>query len=558
MERVTHTFKPKNSNGIFILGEFAEINDWHRGYHFSGGSGQEFKKMCREAGFEFRDCYHDMVFSIPKHTIFESKHYVEDWTKKNPFVKPKFQEHVDHVLQAIYDSNCKLVVALGDLSLFILTGEKSVAKWRGSRMECEINGRRVKVIPTYAASRILKVWDWRHIAVYDLQRVATESLSMTYVEPNWNFVIKPDFETVRDILSMLLWQLDNNYPDGMLLSHDLETINRHISCSGIAWSVTDAICIPFMTPEEGRGGNHNYWTVDEEAEILCLQQKILTHTNARVVGQNYLYDMQHIAKSWGYKPNVDMDTMLAWHTVFSGEKKALDFLASLFCDHYCYWKDELKDYNSYPIDPLLYWNYNCKDAVYTYEIATKLPALLDSAEQQRQYEFQMSMYEPIFRAMLRGVKVDLKLRASLSLELLEIAGQLEERLLTMSGNFVPENSTSKTRWFNSPQQCQAFFYGYLGLAKQRNRKSGQIATDNEALDKLALLEPAVLPLIRHIQELRSVNIFRKNFLEAPLGNDGRIRCSYNLAGTETFRLSSSKDAFGQGANLQTIPSGTEK
>lgn len=423
-------------------------------------------------------------------------------------------------------------------------------------MVCTIMGKTIKVIPTYAPSRILKVWDWRHIAMYDLQRAATESLSVTYVEPDWRFIIKPNRDTVVNTLSELLYyQLDEG---PTMISHDLETINRYISCSGLAWSATEAICIPFMTPEEGRGGNHNYWTVDEEAEILCLQQNILTHPNARVVGQNYLYDMQHIAKSWGYKPNVDMDTMLAWHTVFSGEKKSLDFLASIFCDHYCYWKDELKDYNSYPVDPLLYWNYNCKDAVYTYEIAEKLPQLLDSAQQQDQYEFQMSMYEPIFRAMLRGVRVDKPLRSKLALELLDIAGQLEERLLIMSGNFVPENTTSKAKWFNSPQQCQAFFYDYLGLAKQRNRKSGQVSTDDEALNKLGELQPAILPIIRHIQELRSANIFRKNFLEAPLGNDGRIRCSYNLAGTETFRLSSSKDAFGQGANLQTIPKGTEK
>lgn len=554
MERVTSTFIPKNPNGIFLLGEFAEINDWHRGYHFSGGSGQEFKKMCHEVGINFFDCHHDMVFSIPKHTYFDSRCYIQDWTKKNPFIKPNYQEHVDYVRQAIYDSNCKLVVALGDLSLFILCGEKSVVKWRGSRMECEINGRRIKVIPTYAPSRILKVWDWRHIALYDLQRVATESLTMTYVEPEWNFMIKPDFTEAMAVLTGLACELDLG---PKLISHDLETINRHISCSGIAWSATEAICIPFMTPEEGRGGNHNYWTIQEETDILVLQQSVLTHPNARVVGQNYLYDIQHIAKSWGYKPNVYMDTMLAWHTVFSGEKKSLDFLASLFCDHYCYWKDELKDYNSYPIDPLLYWNYNCKDAVYTYEIAEKLPVLLESSEQETQYAFQMSMYTPVFNSMLRGVRVDKTLRSTLALELLNIAGQIEERLLIMSGNYVPEDSNSKVRWFNSPQQCQAFFYNYLGLAKQRNRKSGQISTDDDALTVLAQLEPAVEPIIRHIKELRSANIFRKNFLEAPLGNDGRIRCSYNLAGTETFRLSSSKDAFGQGANLQTIPKGTE-
>ena len=90
--------------------------------------------MCRETGFDFYDCYHDMVFSIPNHTFFEPKCYIADWSKKNPYIKPEYQDHVDFVKQEIYNSNCNIVVALGDLALFIITGEKSVAKWRGSRM----------------------------------------------------------------------------------------------------------------------------------------------------------------------------------------------------------------------------------------------------------------------------------------------------------------------------------------------------------------------------------------------------------------------------------------
>jgi uracil-DNA glycosylase len=554
VERVATTYKPRESNGIFLLGEFAEINDQERFYHFSGGSGQELKKMCEEAGFSFYDCYNDMVFSVKKHTSFIPSAYCQDWSKKLPFVKPKFQEHVDHVKQAIYDSGCNVVVALGDLALFVLTGEKSVTKWRGSRMHCEILGKSIKVIPTFAPSRILKVWDWRHIAMYDLQRVLTESHESTYRTREENFIIGPDFHFARANLLWLLTELDQK---PMLISHDVETIARNISVSGIAWSETDAICIPFMTTQEGRGGNHNYWTVDEEAELVHLLNRILTHPNARVVGQNYLYDMQHEAKSHGIHPNVHMDTMLAWHTVFPGEKKSLDFLASIFCDYYCYWKDELKDYNSYPADETQYWNYNCKDCCYTYEIAVKLEQLVAAAELQEQYEFQMSMYTPVFKAMLRGVRVDKQLRRELSLELMDVAAELERRLLVMSNNFKPEGTKSEKYWFNSSQQTMAFFYDYLGLPKQINRATKRPSADDVSLAKLSEKEPVVAPICRTISELRSVNIFRKNFLDAPLGADGRIRCSYNLAGTETFRLSSSKDAFGQGANLQTIPSGNE-
>jgi DNA polymerase I-like protein with 3'-5' exonuclease and polymerase domains len=57
--------------------------------------------------------------------------------------------------------------------------------------------------------------------------------------------------------------------------------------------------------------------------------------------------------------------------------------------------------------------------------------------------------------------------------------------------------------------------------------------------------------------LRSLGVFRSTFLEAPVDTDERMRCSFNITGTETFRFSSSENAFGSGMNLQNVPSGDE-
>lgn len=556
IDRVKGTFRPRNPNGIFILGEYAEVSDQRRGYHFSGGSGQELRRMCSEAGFNFYDCYHDMVFSIPGQKSFKPESFCNDWGKKTTHIKPRLEEHRQIVIKAIEASGCNLVIALGDLALYALTGEKSVAKWRGSCLTATVGSRTVKVIPSYAPSNILKVWNWRWITVHDLRRAYHESDSYRYAVPRYNFIVQPTFEQALETLSGLLGRLATSR-EPVPLAHDVETLSRNISCSGFAWSSRDAICIPFMTREEGRGGNHNYWTVVEEFILVQIQIQILTHPNARIIGQNYLYDMQHLAKSWGIKPNVYMDTMLAWHTIFPGEKKSLDFLASMFCDYYVYWKDELKDYNTYPLDQEQYWRYNCTDCVYTFEVYEHLEELLASSGQGEQYSFQMDMYMPAFRAMLRGVRIDQKLRRQLSAQLLDVALELEQRLLRMTGDLHPPGSTAKTYWFNSAQQSAWFFYTYLGQRRNWNRKTGGLTCEDDALKLIAEREPILQPVCRTISELRSVNIFRKNFIDAPLGKDGRIRCSYNLAGTETFRLASSKDAFGQGANLQTIPSGTE-
>jgi DNA polymerase-1 len=104
---------------------------------------------------------------------------------------------------------------------------------------------------------------------------------------------------------------------------------------------------------------------------------------------------------------------------------------------------------------------------------------------------------------------------------------------------------------------QEFCYGEMGLPPQRNRKSGNLSCDDKSLEKLARREPIFRPIYQRISELRSLGVFRSTFVQMRLDHDGRVRCSYNIAGTETFRYSSSEDAFGFGGNLQNIPAGDE-
>jgi len=52
-------------------------------------------------------------------------------------------------------------------------------------------------------------------------------------------------------------------------------------------------------------------------------------------------------------------------------------------------------------------------------------------------------------------------------------------------------------------------------------------------------------------------VFLSTFIMMPLDQDSRMRCSYNICGTETYRFSSSKNAFGSGGNLQNLPKGDE-
>jgi len=112
----------------------------------------------------------------------------------------------------------------------------------------------------------------------------------------------------------------------------------------------------------------------------------------------------------------------------------------------------------------------------------------------------------------------------------------------------------------SSKQMQALFYGDFKqrpIMKRRAEGPSTPSLDDEALVTLGKREPALLPLIRQIQDMRSMGVFLNTFVRAPLDWDERMRCSYNICGTLTYRLSSSSNAFGSGTNLQNLPKGDE-
>ena len=83
-----------------------------------------------------------------------------------------------------------------------------------------------------------------------------------------------------------------------------------------------------------------YWDLEEEAQIVHLLYRVLTHPKVAVRWQNGLYDAQYTYRHWHFIPRGAQDTMISQHTAFVALPKSLDFLASLYCKHYVQWKPD--------------------------------------------------------------------------------------------------------------------------------------------------------------------------------------------------------------------------
>ena len=524
---------------------------------FAGAAGYLLDQCLQEAGITRSQCFVTNVVRekpplsdvsnwiaervkdrTPQHTLIQGK-----------FVLPPIKFGRELLWQEIEECKPTLVVAAGNLALWALTGLWGVRKWRSSILQgTSPAGHKFKVIPILHPAAILREYPLRNLLVHDLRRAKTElERGPVVVPPDYRFIIRPDYQTVLNWLDALKARLEEG---GLIkLSGDIETRGGHTACLGIATSKTEALCIPFMCVERLEG----YWTAEEETEIIWRLQPILTHPNASWTWQNGAYDHQYEYRWHFVLPGMGWDTMVAHHAMFSISPKALDYLSSLYCDYHKYWKEDGRNWDPSSMPEEQYWTYNCEDCVRTFEIREVEESAIEAMTPgwpalPSVVAFQHRIQPVITRMMLRGVKSNHVAQARLSLELMARVGELQQELEYMAGQELN---------INSPLQMKSFFYEILGLTPVTNRNpdgTRSVTCDDDALGIIAGRTPLLRPLIARIQGLRSAIKFRAT-IDMRRDYDGRLRCSYNVAGTKTYRLASSTNAFGSGGNLANISDG---
>ena len=521
-----------SSARIMLVGEAPGAEEDRIGLPFQGSSGHELTAMLKDAGISRSECFLTNVARTrpPGNDI---RCFFLDKACTRP-LEP-ITSGMQLLEKEVVAVRPNVIVPLGNVALWALANLSGITKWRGSILHGKWG---TKLVPTFHPAAILRQYEWRFPAVQDLRRVRRESGFVGIREPRYEFLTRPTFSAAMDWLRSLESLLAR---DSVRVALDIETRSRHIACLGLALSSRAACCIPFMCLEHPEG----YWSFEEEVALVQALHRILRHPNCLVVGQNLVYDFQYLVRQLRLLPHVYMDTMLAHHTCFPALPKALHYISSLYASHYVYWKDEGKNWDpSVPEDQL--WRYNCLDATYTYECSEVLDRNLAILGLGDQCRFQHRVFSLVLKTMLRGVRVDTAARSTLDSTLARKITDLEGWLEYVC-NPAPNPA--------SPKQMQDFFYQQLQLPPIRDRATGNPTCDDEALRTIGRRYPILRPIVNTISDLRSLRIALTNVVRAPIDDDGRIRTSYNVAGTVAFRLSSSESAFGSGTNLQNISAG---
>lgn len=211
------------------------------------------------------------------------------------------------------------------------------------------------------------------------------------------------------------------------------------------------------------------------------------------------------------------------------------------------------------------WLYNGLDCCLTLEVLGVIKPQLDEVTRPT-YERALALQAPILEMELRGVRIDQDHVRSVYSELATKQAFLIEALteilidglgLTIEEIYLEKKvkgQIKRTYMWDSNKQLKEFLYGRLALpsVKKRNKTTGVFgpSVDRDALEKLAGYFHAE-PILNHILLLRDLQK-SMGVLRTGVDPDGRMRASYNIAGTDTGRLSSYGSPFGSGTNQQNI------
>ena len=346
---------PRNAK-IIAIGQTPGQDELRSGRPFSGSSGWEWDKMLREAGLSRSNIFcFNVTDTLPPAGKVENFFSKKREADKNglPFIMGRrpnddcIVEGIENAHKVIDSIQPNVIIALGDLAMWALTGESGIMKWRGSIMESnEINGKVYKVIPTYNPAFVQRNWPTRWIAIQDHRRAFHQSLFPEIKYPERSYLIRPTFDEAMDAIERAR---------GTETTNDLETWSNQIACVGIGYNMEEAACIPFMCSDKPEG----YWTADEELLLTLKLKDVLTDPNTSAVFHNSHFDLQYYIAQWSYIPNVSADTMVLQHVCYPDMKKSLSFCASLYCKYYRFWKDEGKLWSPDLQDDEDYWRYNC-------------------------------------------------------------------------------------------------------------------------------------------------------------------------------------------------------
>lgn len=514
-----HPVADPNLYRVALIGEAPGEDEENHHRPFVGKSGQLLSHIMRDVGLDRSTCLMGNICQVrPPANRIEAF----NWNG------PEIQEGLKALSEDITRFNPHICVLLGGTPLKAARGDASkITEWRGSLFESSLVGSPFfgrKCIGTLHPAYVLREWSGYPLLKFDLKRARDEGASAGLQLPTRELILNYDAGTLCYIM--------DTWTSGLRCSLDIEGGLGGWPCVSLSARPTKGFTIVWgklSDPDCGR--------------VLQAFARLMARRDVPKVLQNSLYDNFVLSYGFGIPiRNVVEDTMLKGWEIYSELPKGLGVQASIWTRE-PYYKFERKSDDS----DILY-RYCAKDSAVTLEICQNQDSVLEGAGLTH-YHANVSMLNPLLYMELRGIKYDQENVRKKLAETNEEIKRVGDDLCQIAGTELRGAKGSL-----SAKRLASALYDKLGYPKQYKKEMGRrtdkLTTDIEALLTLRKRQPndRFLDGVLKHRHLEGIN----ETLSIRCDPDGRVRCGYNIVGTETGRLTCYTSPTGAGANLQTI------
>ncbi len=277
-------------------------------------------------------------------------------------------------------------------------------------------------------------------------------------------------------------------------------------------------------------------------DVLNTLKPILENANKAKCGHNLKYDAQVLRRADLELAGIRADSMLLAYVDSPGQSAKMDNVSEKYLGHTCIPFTDVAGkgvkqitFDLVPIEIAL--PYAAEDAEITLRLTEYLQSKLGE-RLKRHDEIELPLAAVLADMEWQGAHLDCQQLAVLSSDFGRRIEVLEKNIHIAAG---------ETFNIQSPKQLGELLFERLGISGGKKTKSGQWATGQAVLEKLAGEHdvPRLILEVRQLAKLKSTYTDALQKLVHP--QTGRVHTSYNQAVTTTGRLSSSDP------NLQNIP-----
>lgn len=436
--------------------------------------------------------------------------------------------------QRLNDGNYAIILALDETALNFTTGKRSIWKWHLSPLDAlpEFNVRRV--VPSFHFDQIKKEYYLNLYFEMALRRAANNAIKEPWQRKVPRYLLDPSHdETIATLESIRHKEWH---------SIDIETGRNQVNTFGVAWSPEDAIAIKLLPDQIPAPVHHKIWSLITE---LC-------ESDTQKVMQNGIYERMYLARYGIRINNLKHDTMCAQKFLFPELEKGLDNVGRMHTME-PYWKDDgriaseegkQKDWGNIRDWPK-HLDYNCKDssntliAMHNQQRELKLRGLQEAYDR-----LVVQNFDAVYEMGTRGFPLNPIKQKEL---IAEYEAKSDSLIKQLSREINPRSSKQKLGLLHEK--------GFKLPTKRKKQKDGSYTNNDSAdelsLKKLRLQHPEDTDL-KILLEVAGIEKALSSYLRVRTFDDNRIRFSLDPHGTETGRMSCTKDPWDNGFNAQTM------